>query len=66
MAQYANRHAADVDQAEAPILSMVLHSHFSPGVRILTEAYLLVTPNPFSTRWSPPVVLNGVVLMTSA
>ena len=33
-------------------------------VSILTETYPLVT-NPFSTRWSPPAVLSGVVLKLS-
>jgi hypothetical protein len=33
-------------------------------VSILTETYPLVTP-PFSTRWSPPAVLSGVVLKLS-
>ena len=33
-------------------------------VSILTETYPLVT-NPFLTRWSPPVVLSGVVLKLS-
>ena len=33
-------------------------------VPILTETYPLVT-NPFSTTWSPPAVLSGVVLKLS-
>ena len=33
-------------------------------VSILTETYFLVT-NPFSTTWSPPAVLSGVVLKLS-
>ena len=33
-------------------------------VSILTETYPLVT-NPFSTTWSPPAVLSGVVLKLS-
>jgi len=33
-------------------------------VSILTETNPLVT-NPISTRWSPPVVLSGAVLMIS-
>ena len=59
-----NQHADASGQA--PIVSMVLHSDVSPGVHphILTETYLLVT-NPFSTRWSPPAVLSGVVLKLS-
>ena len=58
-------HQADAS-GQAPIVSMVLHSDVSPGVHphILTETYLLVT-NPFSTRWSPPAVLSGAVLMIS-
>jgi hypothetical protein len=46
------------------ILSMVLLSDVSPGVHPLRDLYPRVT-NPFSTRWSPPAVLIGVVLKFS-
>ena len=57
----ANRQAGASGQT--PILSMlVIHSDVSPAiVSILSETYPLVT-NLFSTRWSPPAVLIGMVL----